>query len=433
VKIATPGSTEDWMRGVNKRLRELERHGTGTSAIPTTVVVDDVEIITYAPVVPSQPITEQKVGAIAVTWNGVGAGDEQMPPNFATVEVHRSQESAEFEPDEYSLVGNLNGPGTLSFTDQPYDEIFYYRFVMRNTEGEASGPSLGAAAVASRVGGTDLTADSIDGKLITGATIQTGTTGGRAVLRPGTSISYGLGSHVIEMYTGNSSEAFPAELIAIADGSNPNDNISLLIAAPEKSGFFGNRAILQLFARDGNTNSQISALAQGMFFQGTNFVRHKTSGMEFLLDQSLESGTGVIWSSRGIDVFHDNVNLWTDVPSSTYTANGWSDYPSGAPYMPGIRWRHTHDSHVEVQVAIRTTATAAANPFVINDGHGMPMPADHFAEGHLRYLIATGYNLAPFVGFPSGGGNTRRWQLLQPAAATYTVLAGMFTYRWRYE
>lgn len=439
MKIATPGSAEEFMRGVNKRLRQMERRGGSVAGVSVeSTVVDDEVVITYAPVIPSQPITEQKVGAIAVTWNGMGEGDEQMPPNFAAVDVHRSQESSEFEPDEYTLVGTLTGPGTLAFTDQPYDEIFYYRFIMRNRDGLSSAPSIAAAAVASRVGGTDLTADSIDGKLITGATIQTGTTGGRAVLRPGASTALGVGTHVVELHSGNVSEAVPAELISLADGADPTDNISVLFLAPQKSGYLTQqRSSLQMFAKDADTFGFASLAAEAMRVYGQYQWHMQTAINSSTSRQALisgnvtdNSGDCAIWTSVGIECRDGG---WVDVPSSAY-ATGWSDYIAGDPYWPGWRWRYTHDDHVEVQFALRTTAPATTNPFVLDADHGMPLPNIRFGEGWCRDLISTGYQVLPILIYPNtagAGANAGRVQMMCPTSSTHTVIAGNFKYRYR--
>ena len=107
-----------------------------------------------------------------------------------------------------------------------------------------------------------LAADAITGMLITGSTLQTATSGQRMKMRPGASASVGVGNGVLEMFTGNNLEGWPAEIFPIADGPLVADNISLYIAGPEKTGYAGARPFTQLFAKDSNSPSQIYSYAE---------------------------------------------------------------------------------------------------------------------------------------------------------------------------
>jgi hypothetical protein len=89
------------------------------------------------------------------------------------------------------------------------------------------------------------------GSTVTGSTIQSATSGGRFVIRPGVA-SNGYGNGVFEIYTGNVSEDKPAEIFAIADGALSADNISLMAMSPRKSGYTG-RGYIQLFAEDSDS------------------------------------------------------------------------------------------------------------------------------------------------------------------------------------
>lgn len=415
---------QQWMRDVNKALADMKRHRhTGSTAV-TSAVTDGAEPVPYYdPVVPSDPIIEQKAGAVSVTWDGTGAGGEVMPGNFDVLEIHRDTD-INFEPYDGSRVGALTKAGTVTFTDQTYDLFYYYKFVMVNREGYASAPSAPVLGVATRVGGSDLTADSIDGKTITGATIQTGTTGGRAVLRPGPSGYYGIGSHSMELYTGVANEQYPAELLSIADGPLLSDNISLLIAAPLKTGYLGSRSFIQMFAKDSDTSGFISMTAENTQQKGyiKSFMTAGTSDqIKLNVDANLANGingtnTGGITCTHPIEV----EETWNTLSTSGYLGT-WANLGS-AGYYNGITWRWTHDWFILIRMGVKNASLAGANPAIVTAGSwGMPLPANYNFTGPTVRAQTSTHKALPLFIFTNG-----TIQIFNPTSEAYTAVTAEF-------
>lgn len=181
--------SQEWVRRVNRDLALLKRHrhpsssfGTADGISPDEGVVELIEAspdaeaidvvatpegaeeIIDAPVIPSAPMTTTTMASVTVAWDGYGAGGEAMPPNFSHVAIHRSPEGPEFTPETFTQAGTLRGEGSMTYADQPYGVVTYYRFVMHTIGGEASAPSEATAGVAVLVstGDVDFTALDID-------------------------------------------------------------------------------------------------------------------------------------------------------------------------------------------------------------------------------------------------------------------------------
>jgi hypothetical protein len=113
-------------------------------------------------VMPSAPLCSTATQAVSVTWDGRGAGFEAIPANFALIEIHRSTDEF-FDADRaVTLVGVMTLPGSIVFTDQTYNTPYYYRFVLKTTDGRRSQQSETGIGIASTIGLVDLDDAAID-------------------------------------------------------------------------------------------------------------------------------------------------------------------------------------------------------------------------------------------------------------------------------
>ena len=137
-----------------------------------------------APPSPSTPSGVAVLGGVAVSWDGVFADGVFAPLDWSRVEVHASATDG-FDPAPETLFGTLESPqgGTVTV---PSTVPLFVRLVARNTSGAASAPSgrLIPSRCAPRSTGAQLAEDAMDGKTITGTTVQTGESGRRLVLDP---------------------------------------------------------------------------------------------------------------------------------------------------------------------------------------------------------------------------------------------------------
>lgn len=217
-------------------------------------------------------------------------------------------------PDDVSIDGNKLFAGTVLA-----DSIGTNQVIARHVlAGEITAGKLAVNAViagniaanavtsgtiaAGAITTDKLDANAINGIVITGSTLRTDDTGPRIVMRPGTS-SIGYGDGVLEIFSGNTSESFPAEIYTIADGPDPSDNISLYIQGPGKTGF-GGRPFIQMFARDADSNSYIAAQADRVTVSGLNSAKLETA----LSDSDPETSVALTRSSATI-AFYSADNL----------------------------------------------------------------------------------------------------------------------------
>lgn len=207
--------SQDWVRRVNKEIAALKRHrhphptsgrGTGDEQAvaatvssrqeefevaserfddeqsvvedagvqEATVWLDDVaveaQLATIAPVVPSTPLVTSSIGSVTVAWDGYGAGGEAMSDNLSHIEIHRSTVAPEFETDEtqiFTKAGSMLTAGSVTFSDQEYDVLTYYRFIAVTQDGTVSAPSATAAGAATKVSTSDVTFTNNFGNKIT--------------------------------------------------------------------------------------------------------------------------------------------------------------------------------------------------------------------------------------------------------------------------
>ncbi|MGX4733185.1 hypothetical protein [Kitasatospora griseola] len=116
---------------------------------------------TTPPPVPSKPVVTSLIGALRAVWDGRGAAGEDMPADFAEVEVHAST-AAGFVPSAATVVDRLAGAAAAPITGLIYDTTYYVKLVARDRAGNASQPSAEVSAVPTFVIRSDL-ADQIVG------------------------------------------------------------------------------------------------------------------------------------------------------------------------------------------------------------------------------------------------------------------------------
>lgn len=116
---------------------------------------------TTPPPVPSKPVVTSLIGALRAVWDGRGSAGEEMPADFAELEVHAST-AAGFTPSAATIVDRLAGAAGAPITGLPYGTTYYVKFVARDRAGNASQPSAEAAAAPTVVIRSDL-ADQIIG------------------------------------------------------------------------------------------------------------------------------------------------------------------------------------------------------------------------------------------------------------------------------
>ncbi|MEU7911304.1 fibronectin type III domain-containing protein [Microbispora bryophytorum] len=119
------------------------------------LIPDDVT----PPPVPSAPQVASRLGILHVTWDGLGAGGEPMPSDFAALRVWMQDPLAPAP----AVVGLLDAAGTLVVPGQPYgaDREFWLTSIDRS--GNESDESVHAVAATQPLVDTDLIGQVIDG------------------------------------------------------------------------------------------------------------------------------------------------------------------------------------------------------------------------------------------------------------------------------
>ncbi len=107
------------------------------------------------PAIPSNPVVDNFLGVIRITWDGLTSTGTDFARNFDYVEVHVST-SAAFVPDGTTLVGTLNAKGSHVYTSDNYGVTYYARLVAVNTANLKSTPSGTGSAAPERVVGLDI-------------------------------------------------------------------------------------------------------------------------------------------------------------------------------------------------------------------------------------------------------------------------------------
>lgn len=200
--------------------QEVSQVGTATVPPAAAVVPHPQNVTGKDPWVPSKPVISVLLGVLAVTWDGHGAMDEDIPSNFAWIEVHRSMEGPEFETGPLTRVGHLRASGTATFSDQVYGDIWYYRFVMVNAQSQPSDPSEASIGVLVQVADADIITVSAD-KMITGE-LQAGV---RIIAGPESGTHAEVTSEGIRSYVDDPVDGTPNEVVRL--GTNDNDVLGI--------------------------------------------------------------------------------------------------------------------------------------------------------------------------------------------------------------
>lgn len=137
-----PGAAWDF------RTRAVDTSGNLSDYSPVRSVAmptDDV-----APATPSQPGASSRMGYVDITWDGENAaGNPMLEPDLWRVEAHASGVSG-FTPtqgDSATMVGSLNGPGTLQVGNLAVGSTYYIRLLAVDTSLNASPPSVQRSVV----------------------------------------------------------------------------------------------------------------------------------------------------------------------------------------------------------------------------------------------------------------------------------------------
>ena len=303
-----------------------------------------------APPSPSTPSGVAVLGGVAVSWDGVFADGVFAPLDWSRVEVHASATDG-FDPAPETLFGTLESPqgGTVTV---PSTVPLFVRLVARNTSGAASAPSGQVGPVTPGVvTGAQLAEDAMDGKTITGTTVQTGESGRRLVLDPD--------ALALLLYSGAASETAPGQLIAdvtdggmhpipfaeldapsvkpdgsgqaylhLGSGGGPdNDQGNMELTTGDGS---GGRTMLYAYASDGGANLGSMTLQVDEPTAGSGYLEVTADTLEW----SPASGAGALF----VDASGLSSAGPITAPGGTVTTQGpWTEVTSfGSTY-----WRHT--------------------------------------------------------------------------------------------
>lgn len=131
------------------------------------------------PPTPTAPTVAPRIGGLTVRWNGAfvdadGATDILIvaPQDFSRVEVHASTDPAFTAEFADTLLGTIETPrGTDVPVSLPHG-TYYVRLVTRTLSGKRGEASAVSSGVVVPITGTQLAADAIDGKTITGSVVR---------------------------------------------------------------------------------------------------------------------------------------------------------------------------------------------------------------------------------------------------------------------
>ncbi|MFF8610800.1 hypothetical protein ACF06X_33380 [Streptomyces sp. NPDC015346] len=171
------------------------------------------------PSAPTAPYVASVLGGVAASWDGGFVNSEVVPLDFARVEVH-SSETAGFTPTSATLQNTIETPQGATVTI-PTETPLYVRLVTRTSSGTASAPSEQNGPIAPAL----VVADEIP-DVITGKTLQTGTSGRRVVIAPDAG---GTDVPGIALYSGHPDEHLPGLVSSttITSGGGPQPTIQV--------------------------------------------------------------------------------------------------------------------------------------------------------------------------------------------------------------
>ncbi|MEU1015369.1 hypothetical protein [Streptomyces sp. NPDC005898] len=189
------------------------------------------------PPMPSPAVVEPVLGGVRITWDGAFAGGQPAPLDLSRVQVHVLSSRAG-QPDLRWPTTTIEAASGASVTVavNHYGPV-WVRLVAVNTSGTPGPPSEAVEATARRAASEDLgqgvvrrdhvaagaitadllDADAINGKIITGATVQTAAEGPRIVLNAARLRAIGTNGSAIGM---EPNDVYPFIYWASVDGSN---------------------------------------------------------------------------------------------------------------------------------------------------------------------------------------------------------------------
>lgn len=185
------------------------------------------------PPTPSAPTVESALAALAVTWDGTFTAAPAAPLDWMRCEVHIGPDP-DFTPDQGTLRDTIESPqGGTVVVPLPYTE-WHVKLRSRTTSGVASPPTAAVAGTPRKADAPDIQAgaivadhiavDALDGKTITGSTVQTGTSGQRVVLDPESPDPSQTATATdtvpaVEVHSGAAAQVTPGLLVADVDGT----------------------------------------------------------------------------------------------------------------------------------------------------------------------------------------------------------------------
>lgn len=190
-----------------------------------------------SPPVPSVAVVEPVLGGVRIAWDGAFADGQPVPLDLSRVQVHvLTSFSGQPDPRWPTTTIEAASGASVTVAVNHYGPV-WVRLIAVNTSGIPSTPSDAVQATARRAASEDLghgvvhrenvaagaisadllDADAINGKIITGATVQTATEGPRVVLNSARLRAIGTNGSAIGM---EPNDAYPYIYWSSVDGSN---------------------------------------------------------------------------------------------------------------------------------------------------------------------------------------------------------------------
>ena len=138
---------------IQVRIRAFDRwHNYSPSWSPWVQITTGAD--KTPPPKPTTPAVDNYLGLLRSYWDGTFVGGSARPADFAILEVHVSTLSG-FTPTPATLVGTMYAPGYV-FTDTPYGQAQFVRFVAVDVAGNRSDPSNQASGATGAVVSADI-------------------------------------------------------------------------------------------------------------------------------------------------------------------------------------------------------------------------------------------------------------------------------------
>jgi hypothetical protein len=146
--------------------------GLQDSDLVATDITTSVKTTTLTSSAPSSPIVTSKLGVFTVRWDGnLATTPVTVPPKDAAyLQVHYSTTS-NFTPSDTTLKGTIQAipNNIINFAGLTYGVTYYFKFLLKDTSGAVSLPSVQSSSQVTPLVDTD-----IIGKIIDGAKIVSG-------------------------------------------------------------------------------------------------------------------------------------------------------------------------------------------------------------------------------------------------------------------